>query len=370
MKANADLSSYGILIIGKEALTPDGPGPDVDRVRDGLKVVVFEQSSKSSNNASASGRRSMACGKFSRASRTVPCWPALDVDHLRDWRGDATILPPRLQYTLRPRYGPTVQWCGIDVPRAWRCGCRGNVASVLIEKPACGDFLPILDGGYDLQYSPLMEYREGKGMVLFCQMDVTGRTEADPAADALTRNLLRYVSAWKPSPRRKALYVGDPAGMSHLKAAGLSPNAYAKAELTPDQVLIVGPGGGKKLAGDAPELRRWLKDGGHILAVGLDGEDAAAFLPFPIEIKKGEHISAYFEPLGMASPLAGVGPADVYDRDPHELPLVSGGAAVIGDGVLATGENGNVVLCQLVPWQFDSKKPMNQKRTFRRSHAC
>ena len=93
----------------------------------------------------------------------------------------------------------------------------------------------------------------------------------------------------------------------------------------------------------------------------------AAFLPFPIDIKKGEHISAYFEPPGLASPLAGVGPADVYDRDPQELPLVSGGAAVIGDGVLATGENGNVVLCQLVPWQFDSKKPMNQKRTFRRS---
>ena len=66
---------------------------------------------------------------------------------------------PRLQYTLRPRYGPTVRWCGIDVPRAWRCGCRGNVASVLIEKPARGDFLPILDGGYGLQYSPLLVYR-------------------------------------------------------------------------------------------------------------------------------------------------------------------------------------------------------------------
>ena len=120
-------------------------------------------------------------------------------EHLRDWRGEATILPPRLEYTMRPRYGPTVKWCDIDVPRLWRCGNRGNVASVLIEKPARGDFLPILDGGYSLQYSPLLEYREGKGMVLFCQMDVTGRTEADPAAETLVRNLLRYVSDWKPS---------------------------------------------------------------------------------------------------------------------------------------------------------------------------
>ena len=131
---------------------------------------------------------------------------------MRDWRGEATILPARLKYEMRPRYGPTVQWCGIPVTRLWRCGNRGNVASVLIEKPARGDFLPILDGGFGLQYSPLMEYREGKGMVLFCQMDVTGRTETDPAAEILVRNLLRYVSDWKATPRRAALYAGDPGG--------------------------------------------------------------------------------------------------------------------------------------------------------------
>ena len=254
MEANADLSGYDVLIVGKEALTPDGPGPDVGRVRDGLKVIVFEQTAKVLEERF--GFRVAEYG-LRQVFPRVPDHPllaGLDADHLRDWRGEATLLPPRLEYTLRPRYGPTVQWCGIDVPRAWRCGCRGNVASVLIEKPARGDFLPILDGGYGLQYSPLLEYREGKGMVLFCQMDVTGRTESDPAADALTRNLLRYVSAWKPPPRRKALYVGDPAGKSHLEAAGLSLTAYAKDELTADRVLIVGPGGGKKLAGDAAAL--------------------------------------------------------------------------------------------------------------------
>ncbi len=255
-----------------------------------------------------------------------PLLAGLDADHLRDWRGEATLLPPRLQYTLRPRYGPTVQWCGIDVPRPWRCGCRGNVASVLIEKPARGDFLPILDGGYDLQYSPLLEYREGKGMVLFCQVDVTGRTESEPAADALTRNLLGYVSAWKPQPNRKALYVGDAAGKAHLEAAGLSLGAYAKEELTADRLLIVGPGGGKVLAGDAAALGKWLKDGGHVLALGLDEADATAFLPSPIEMKKREHIAAYFAAPGAASPLAGVGPADVFNRDPRELSLVVGGA--------------------------------------------
>src|SRR5207253_1564966 len=132
-------------------------------------------------------------------------------------------------------------WCGIDVPRLWRCGCRGNVASVLIEKPARGDFLSLLDGGYSLQYSPLLEYREGKGMVLFCQMDVTGRTQSDPAAEVLVRNLLGYAAAWKARPVRKAVYAGDPAGKSYLESAGFMLAPYAKEALEADRVLIVGP---------------------------------------------------------------------------------------------------------------------------------
>src|SRR5439155_22395528 len=112
-----------------------------------------------------------------------PALAGITAENLRDWRGEATLLSPQIDYEMRPRYGPTVKWCDIPVTRGWRCGNRGNLASVLIEKPARGDFLPIVDGGYSLQYSPLMQYREGRGMILFCQMDVTGRTESDPVAE-------------------------------------------------------------------------------------------------------------------------------------------------------------------------------------------
>ena len=43
VEADADLSGYDLLIVGKAALTPDGPGPNVAGVRNGLKVIVFEQ---------------------------------------------------------------------------------------------------------------------------------------------------------------------------------------------------------------------------------------------------------------------------------------------------------------------------------------
>ena len=367
VEANAELAGYDSFIVGKSALTVEGPAPDVTRVRDGLKVLVFEQ--RSDVLEKRFGFRVEEYG-LRRVFKRVPDHPLLagiSAEQLRDWRGAATILPPRLQYEMRPRYGPTVTWCDIPVTRLWRCGNRGNVASVLIEKPARGDFLPILDGGYSLQYSPLLEYREGKGMMLFCQMDVTGRTETDPAADTLACNILQYVSAWKPAPNRKAVYVGDPAGRSHLEASGVAVGSYEGGKPSPDQVLVVGPLGGRKLAGDAAAIAEWLKAGGNLLAIGLEEQDANAFLPSKVTMKNKEHIAACFEPFDARSLLAGVGPADVHNRDPRELPLVAAGASVFGDGVLAQAADAPIVFCQLVPWQFDNLKQANLKRTYRRA---
>jgi hypothetical protein len=104
-----------------------------------------------------------------------------------------------------------------------------------------------------------------------------------------------------------------------------------------------------------------------MLAVGLDEDDANALLPFRVTMKKAEHIAAFFDPPGVGSPLAGIAPADVHNRDPREIPLVTGGADIIGDGILATAKNANVVFCQVVPWQFDYSKQYNVKRTYRRT---
>jgi len=266
---------------------------------------------------------------------------------------------------MRARHGPTVNWCGIPVSRLWRCGNRGNVASVLIEKPARGDFRPIIDGGYSLQYSPLMEYRDGRGMMLFCQVDVTGRSETDPAAERLASNLLQYVSTWKPAPSRTAVYAGDAAGKKHLERSGIAVRDYAQP-LSANEVLILGPGGGHALANDAAAVAAWSKSSGHLLSLGLDGKELNVLLPVKIATQPGEHIAAYFEPAGQSSILSGLGPADVHNRDPRMLPLVTSGVSIIGDGVLATSESQNIVLCQLQPWTFDPQQ-QNTKKTFRRS---
>jgi beta-galactosidase len=364
--AKADLSAYDTVIIGKSALTTAGPGLDMSRVGDGLKVIVFEQAADVLERRF--GFRVVEYG-LRDVYKRVPDHPALaglQAENLSNWTGEATLIPPRIKYVPGEQFNlaPTAKWCGIDVTTSWRAGNRGSVASVLIEKPACGDFTPIVDGGFGLRYSPLLEYREGGGMVLFCQLDVTGRTEADPAATRVVANILDYVAQWKPTPSRKALYAGERAGLEHLKKSGLDVASYDGGALGPEAALIVGPGGGRGLAPHAAAVAEWLRGGGRVLAVGLDEAEANAFLPAKIHTTMAEYVADLFEPAGTGSPFTGIGPADVYNRDPRQVPLVSGGATAVGSGVLAGAADG-VVFCQLAPWRFGYTQPQGVKRTFR-----
>ncbi|HOW65932.1 MAG TPA: glycoside hydrolase family 2 TIM barrel-domain containing protein [Verrucomicrobiota bacterium] len=367
VSAETDLSPDDILIVGKSALSLAGPAPDLSKVPEGLKVIVFEQTAEVMEKRL--GFRAHEYG-LRQVFRRVPDHPilrGLRPEHLQNWRGEATILPPRLKYELRPRYGPTVLWCGLEVPRLWRCGNQGNVASVLVEKPVCGDFLPILDGGFSLQYSPLFEYREGRGLIVFCQMDVTGRSEQEPTAEALARNLMSYVSNWQPAPRRQAVFVGDPRGQKHLASMGIGLKSYEAKTPPLDQVLIVDSQGAQQLAQQRSSISDWLKDGGRLLAIGLDQAACDSLFSFKTTLKLGEHISAYWDPVELHAPFVGIGSADAHNRAPCILPLVVAGAEVVGNGILAKADQANVVFCQIAPWQFDGTRSSNLKRTHRRA---
>ena len=324
--AAADLAGYDVLVVGKASLTVDGPAPAIAKVRDGLKVVMFEQTSDVLEKRF--GFRVQEYGLRQVFPRVLdhPILAGLGAENLHDWSGEATILPPRLtNFTMKPYFGATIKWCGLDHPRAYRAGNWGNVASVLIEKPARGNFLPLMDGGFSQQFAPLMEYREGKGLVVLCQVDVTGRTEEDPAAARLAANIFDYVSSYTPSAVRKVVYAGPEAGRKHLEQTGLAVVAYQGGTPTAEQVLVVGPGGSEALAANAEALRAWIKAGGNVLAIGLGQQEANAFLPFAIKTQKREYICSVFDPPSKKSLLAGVGAADVMNRDPREIELLTGG---------------------------------------------
>jgi hypothetical protein len=364
---DADLSRDDMLIIGKAALTVRKQMPDIRRIRDGLKVLMFEQTAEALEKRLGFRVQEYGLRTVFPRIRDHPVFTQLFPTAFSDWRGAATLLPPRLRYELRPRLGPTVEWCGLRVPHLWRCGNAGSVASVMIEKPARGDFLSLIDGGYALQYSTLLEYREGSGVMLLCQMDVTGRSENDPAAEILVRNLLTYLEGWKAIPRKTAVYEGEDDGRHYLVAAGIALRDRKDGKLSTNDVVLAGPGAGKALRDSAGDFVKWLNDGGHLLAIGLDQTDVETLLPGKLSLKRAEHINAFFESPGFGTLLQGVGPGDVHNRDPRDLPLVIDGAHSVGDGVLAIGEKQHTIFCQLAPWQFEGNGQMNLKRTQRRA---
>ena len=355
-----------LVVIGRNALDLTGDGLNLTSVPEGLKVIVFEQTAQTLEKRLGFRTAVYGLRQVFRRVADHPLLTGITDENLHDWRGEATLLPPKLEYeTDEQAFNgvPTVQWCGITVPRVWRCGNRGNVASVLIEKPACGDFLPVLDGGFSLQYAPLMEYRQGRGMILFCQMDVTGRTENDPAAQLLVNNIIQYVNDWKPEPRIQVTCIGNETTRNLLSQIGVSLTETSQ----PNNTLLVLSTG--SVAQHHHNAKTAIKKAKKVLAVGLEQDELKTVFP-AIDITNGEHISTYFEPFDRKSPLCGIGPADLHNRDPKVFPLVTnvlvGNGYGYSNGIVAITDNGHAVICGLAPWQFPADQ-QSFKRTFRRT---
>ena len=374
IKANAKPAAGGVLIIGKNALKVDGPAPDLTAVRDGLKVIVFEQNLDALQ--CRLGFRTVEYGLrnlFPRFS-SHPLLEDLTPENLWNWRGNSgagmsdLVL---LYYTPWWKYcAETItNWAGVVVNRPHRGSTYGSVSSVIMEKPHRGDFMPVLEGGFALQYAPLMEYREGNGVVIFCQLDVSNREELEPTAQTLVSNILKYADGWRPTPRRKAHYAGNAAGKEHLGKTGIVAKPYEGGALGKDDVLVVGPGVGQALTEHAAAIGKFVKQDGNILAIGLSQQEANSFLPFKVAMKPAEHVAAWFPAPDRASLFAGINPAGLHSREPRRLSLLVGNAEVevLGNGILAKAKNSNVVFCQMVPWTYNLPDQHNLKTSYRHS---
>jgi hypothetical protein len=354
----------GGLIVGRESLSVDGPLPDIGPLlaRRG-RVVVFEQaedvlSRRLGFRTNAPSLRSV----FPRARH--PAVAGLGSDQLRDWRGCSSLTPDRFSLPDEETSDPPVDWLGFKNTRAWKWGNWGQVASVVIEKPQAGDFTALADGGFDLQYAPLLLWRAPSGgEILFCQMDVTARTESDPAADRLVSNLVRWAGeAGKAEPPPGPVpYLGDPATLDFLRRLGADAVAAGGAEAairSASPTLLVGPGAR-------------VADVRAVLA-GLDSREATALLLFQsrqaleafgdgLELRPQAITHTVLVDSDLAQRcLSGVGPAELHFRGRTPIlgvfprrgwSLASGALAAMRLG------QGQVVFCQIDPRRFDYTQP-------------
>ena len=89
-----------MLLIGKGALTVDGPAPALKRVRDGLKVVVFEQTAEVLEKRLGFRVEEYGLRQVWPRVPDSPLLAGLKTENLHDWRGSSTLLPPTMPYTV------------------------------------------------------------------------------------------------------------------------------------------------------------------------------------------------------------------------------------------------------------------------------
>ncbi|MBC7289466.1 MAG: hypothetical protein H5T86_15775, partial [Armatimonadetes bacterium] len=341
-----------------------------DAVRSGARVLICEQTERVLTNTF--GFRAVAVG-VERAFVRCP-WHAtmrgIDNELLSFWRGSSTLTVDR---TLAGPVGdPHVDWLNFDNTRVWKWGSYGQLASAVIEKPHCGDFLPIADCEFDLAYTPLLEYRHGDGRVLFCQLDISNRTEDEPVARRLWANLIAWLQGAEKlsAPPRRTGYVGDKAGRDLLATLKVSlDNQLDPAALTARDLLIVGRGARDRLGGAREQVAAAVRNGAIVVCLAPTPDDIEGWLPVPIKLDAREVI---WTPVGGNDQwiLRGIGPSELHWRGRLKIWAVAeapSGSITTRTGLITAVPFGSgwVVICAATPDMFDADNP--QRLYFRLS---
>ncbi len=224
----SNVNDIKLILVGRDALNMRfaelAQTLDLARfVRDGGRIVVFEQSGSKLLGLTLDPRRER---RAFIANPGHPMFANLADGDFSDWQGESSLVKPF------PATPAGFHWSTPAV-----ASTVGVVSSFPAEKPHLGNIQVLLESGFDLQFSPLLEMRAGKGLVIFCQLDVTNRIGLEPAADQLVQNLLRYAVTAKVAPAR-TFAVGDTSLLTKLgrTAKPLS----ADVVWQPGDVLVVG----------------------------------------------------------------------------------------------------------------------------------
>jgi beta-galactosidase len=281
----------------------------------------------------------------------------LDEVDLRDWRGHSTLVNPRPNYhdAHRGVKSPDLRLVSSSYPYAgWRWGNRGTVASASIEKPHRSGWRPLLEGEFDLAYSPLMELDYGKGKLIWNQLDFEDHATLDPAAHHLARSVVDYSTKAPLAPRVMVSYIGGKAGSALLSSLGLQFKTVTA--LPASGVVVVGA---EATISDA-QLETFARSGGKVLLLARQSTQGAAGLLLQ---QKVDFLGSFQAPTWPEA--RGLSTSDLRWRNAGKAWLAaSGNGWEIGaDGLLARRTVGAGVLLasQLDP----AAVPADEKTYFR-----
>ncbi|MCD0488970.1 hypothetical protein LPB86_12085 [Pedobacter sp. MC2016-14] len=243
---NMGLTGIKTLIIGEQSLQAgeDLPYSSAD-IAAGLKVIILAQQPDVWQGMGFETAENMSRYVFIRDSLSKVLKGLGNAD-LCNWRGTPLLLPEgKLAMEYDQEHAP--KWTNTNA-----------VASSVLKIPDVVGFRPILQAEFDLAYSPLMEFRHGKGAITFCSIDLEGR-QHEPAAVLLIRNLITNASMALPAQRR-VVYSGDTLGLIQLKKLGISP--LSSKTLQSGDLLVLGNG---NVDFSVSQLNHFVNNGGLVL---------------------------------------------------------------------------------------------------------
>ena len=245
-----------LLIIGSKALNPGGEMPFAkEDFVNGLQVLILEQMPEVWD---AMGLKSQDL-----AARVIfpvgdnPVMKGLKSEDLRYWRGTPDLLPEYKHHRAA------------DVVVAPKSSNRNTIASTILEIPQATGFRPLLCGEFDLNYSPLMTYRAGKGGITYSSLDLSGRVGVDPAATTLADNILSMAGNAAAVACKQVF--ADKSSSKALTAIGIQAE-NGDFMNNPERNILVRYGS----KGNYPidKLNKFVEQGGTLINIGIDGYDS------------------------------------------------------------------------------------------------
>jgi hypothetical protein len=305
-------------------------------VRAGGRVIILEQAGEQEIGLRLDMRRAREVFKALPSHRV---FAGLDDADLANWRGKSSLLEEF------PTAAPGFHWSEPLVTST-----LGVVSSFPAEKPHRGPFIPLMESGWDLQFSPLLEVRDGKGFIWICQLDLS-RSERDPAADLLARNLLENALDAK-AAEGAWLFTGDDRAETLLKKTGFSAQRLKQSnELSGAAGLILGPGGSAELS--PREIEDFVRAGGVVICLPFGGTEKY----LPLDISQTQ-VSADRAPASLADAEKRTVPASVSDLVWHDKFNLIGWDVKTGDGnfnrlmdQIPMGK-GKIIYCGVDPEKF------------------
>lgn len=318
--AAAEQGHYRFLVIGKNALDKETPDITAAALNAGMRILILPQQPEIWRSLGFDVLDPMARRVFVR-DRANPAFAGLAAEDLESWRGAPT-------YGSKP-YGQVMSHAAQRGPRWTR---THTVAALMLKIPERVGFIPLMDGEFDMSYSPLLRFHSGAGAMTFCTLDFEGRIASDPAATLTAHAVLSDFFA-SPLPAASQLFFAGEGAVALANRVGIAAPRIIS--------------GGYKAWSEA------AREGARVVVFGEDEELARNGFKFaPKELYRAE------VPKNKA--FRGIGPSLLRWTDKVSARVVTAcppGAKMFADGLFAVQKvgTGAIIVARLNPDEFTNR---------------